>query len=85
MAIQQRIINLFERVKTATFDDVFDENDAINLDAESLRYVVGELQNYAVMEADRDAIGDAFEVFIGPCFVAPRDSSLRRVTWSKWS
>ena len=24
------------------------------------------LQNYCVMEADRDAIGDAFEVFIGP-------------------
>ena len=33
---------------------------------QSLYYVVGELQNYCVTEADRDAIGEAFEVFIGP-------------------
>src|SRR6185312_13548324 len=31
-----------------------------------LAYMVGELQNYAITEANRDAIGDAFEVFIGP-------------------
>jgi type I restriction enzyme M protein len=31
----------------------------------TLVYVVGELQNYAITEADRDAIGDAYEVFIG--------------------
>ena len=70
-----------------TFDDVFGENDAIDLDAESLRYVVGELQNYAVMEADRDAIGDAFEVFIGPAlrgsegqFFTPRNVVKMMVT-----
>ena len=85
--VQQRIIALFERVKTATFDDVFNETDAINLDAESLRYVVGELQNYAVTEADRDAIGDAFEVFIGPAlrgsegqFFTPRNVVKMMVT-----
>ncbi len=65
-AVRDRVLQIFERVKTATFDDVFTPNDAITLDADSIRYVVGELQNYAVMEADRDAIGDAFEVFIGP-------------------
>ena len=65
-AVRKRILELFERVKTATFEDVFEANDKISLDAESLRYVVGELQNYCIMEADRDAIGDAFEVFIGP-------------------
>jgi len=64
--VRSRIINLFERVKTAAFDDVFNKNETINLDPESLYYVVGELQNYCVMEANRDAIGDAFEVFIGP-------------------
>ena len=64
--IQRRILTLFERVKTATYEDVFAADDTLNLDADSLAYVVGELQNYAVMEADRDAIGDAFEVFIGP-------------------
>ncbi len=65
-AVKERILNLFETVKTKAFYDVFLANDTINLDAESVRYVVGELQNYCVMDADRDAIGDAFEVFIGP-------------------
>lgn len=64
--VEARIIPLFEKVKTATFGDVFKATDTINLDLESLRYVVGELQNYCVMDADRDAIGDAFEVFISP-------------------
>jgi len=64
--VQKRILDAFERVKTATFEDVFEAKDTISLDAESLRYVVGELQNYCIMDADRDAIGDAFEVFIGP-------------------
>jgi len=65
-AVQKRILNLFKQVKTATFEDVFSQDETIRLDAESLLYVVGELQNYCLMEADRDAIGDAFEVFIGP-------------------
>ena len=65
-AVKKRILGLFETVKTKAYDDVFNVNDTINLDAESVRYVVGELQNYCVMDADRDAIGDAFEVFIGP-------------------
>lgn len=65
-AVRKRILGLFDKVKTATFEDVFDKNDTISLDAESLCYVVGELQNYCIMDADRDAIGDAFEVFIGP-------------------
>src|ERR1700680_1042792 len=65
-AVKKRIFGLFETVKTKAYEDVFTRNDTINLDAESVRYVVGELQNYCVMDADRDAIGDAFEVFIGP-------------------
>ena len=65
-AVQKRILDLFRQVKTATFDDVFSQEDTIKLDAESLLYVVGELQNYCIMEADRDAVGDAFEIFIGP-------------------
>ncbi len=64
--IQKRINTLFDRVKDAAYGDVFDPSDTIKLDDDSLAYVVGELQNYCIMEADRDAIGDAFEVFIGP-------------------
>jgi len=64
--VKKRVLGLFDKVKTAVYDDVFNKTDTITLDAESVRYVVGELQNYCVMEANRDAIGDAFEVFIGP-------------------
>ena len=64
--VQQRVRGLFERVKETVFGDVFEATDRINLDPQSLTYVVGELQPYAVVDADRDAIGDAFEVFIGP-------------------
>jgi type I restriction enzyme M protein len=63
--ICDRILDLFSRVKRR-FADVFDNTDAIDLDDESLAYVVGELQPYSLVEADRDAIGDAFEVFMGP-------------------
>jgi type I restriction enzyme M protein len=65
-AVRKRIIPLFEKVKNDYYEDVFDKADTLKLDDESLAYVVGELQNYCVMDADRDAIGDAFEVFIGP-------------------
>ncbi len=57
---------MFETQVKEEYSDVFDRTDYITLDADSLVYVVGELQNYCLLEADRDAIGDAFEVFIGP-------------------
>ena len=64
--VKKRVLGIFDNVKSAVYDDVFNKTDTITLDAESVRYVVGELQNYCVMDAERDAIGDAFEVFIGP-------------------
>ncbi|HZP66983.1 MAG TPA: N-6 DNA methylase [Rudaea sp.] len=64
-AVCARILDLFADVKRR-YSDVFDSSDAIELDADSIAYVVGELQPYCVMEAERDAIGDAFEVFMGP-------------------
>ncbi len=64
--VKIRVVRLFDAVKHKMYGDVFDPSDTIKLDATSLRYVVGELQNYCIMDADRDAVGDAFEVFIGP-------------------
>lgn len=64
--VRDRIIKMFNGVKVQVYEDIFDREDTVRLDAESVRYVVGELQNYCIMDADRDAIGDAFEVFIGP-------------------
>jgi len=63
--IGKRLKELFAAVKEE-YADVFLPGDTISLDPESLRYVVGELQNYLITGATRDAVGDAFEVFIGP-------------------
>jgi type I restriction enzyme M protein len=63
--VRKRILSLFEQVKVE-YGDVFLKRDAISLDAASIGYVVGELQPYSITESDRDAIGEAFEVFIGP-------------------
>lgn len=65
-AVRARMSELFNTMKTKGFGDVFGASDEIGLDAYSLAYVVGELQNYEVTAAGRDAIGDAFETFIGP-------------------
>jgi len=63
--VQVRITELFENVKSQ-YDDVIELADSIELDPKSLVYVVGELQLYSIQESSRDAVGDAFEVFIGP-------------------
>jgi type I restriction enzyme M protein len=64
--VRKRILALFDEKVKGDFKDVFDKTDAITIDAESLVYVIGELENYCITEAPRDAVGDAFEVFIGP-------------------
>jgi type I restriction enzyme M protein len=64
--VKKRIVGIFEKSVKAEYRDVFAATDSLKLDAESVLYVVGELQNYCIVDADRDAVGDAFEVFIGP-------------------
>jgi len=66
-SVKERIVKLFNEVKKEYGEDgIFDESDVIKLDEDSIVYVVGELQRYLITEAERDAVGDAFEVFIGP-------------------
>ena len=48
------------------YNDVIEVSDSIQFDAKSLTYVVGELQLYSLQESSRDAVGEAFEIFIGP-------------------
>ncbi|WP_419944332.1 N-6 DNA methylase [Candidatus Poriferisodalis sp.] len=70
--IAQRVNGLFDRVKdqyTDVFAEdhrVFAEDHRLAIDSTSLAYVVGELQNYSLMGSSRDAVADAFEVFVGP-------------------
>lgn len=61
--VAKRIKLRFNEAKTI-YKDVLDEKDSIDLDDKSLKYIVGELQNYSLMSAQRDVIGDAFEIFI---------------------
>lgn len=68
--VYKRILDLFDNVKIE-YPDVFEESDTIDLDQESIAYVVGELQNYSLLQAERDAVGEAFEVFIGPALRGP--------------
>ncbi|MDD9819448.1 MAG: N-6 DNA methylase, partial [Nitrospira sp.] len=62
--IAARVKRIFETVK-AQYKEVIDFNEAISLDDRSTAYIVGELQNYCLMESERDVIADAFETFIG--------------------
>ena len=63
--VAERIKALFDEVKEE-YHDVFDKDEKLLLDAKSVGYVVSQLQNYSLLQTDKDAIGDAFEVFIGP-------------------
>ena len=63
-AVRDRISLLFEKVK-AKYSGVFDTDDSISLDAASLAYAVGELQGYNLLDSSREAVGEAFETFVG--------------------
>lgn len=69
--VKARILVLFDRVKKQ-YSDVIEVADAIQLDATSLTHVVGALQQYALTQSDRDAVGEAFETFIGPALKGPQ-------------
>jgi type I restriction enzyme M protein len=62
--VKQRILEIFSNVKKK-YKEVIDLGDDISLDKNSITYIVGELQNYLLMESERDVISDAFETFIG--------------------
>lgn len=63
--VRVRIDELFGNVKDQ-YGDVIEEEDSLILDDKSVEYIVGELQLFTLVEANRDAIGEAFETFIGP-------------------
>lgn len=62
--IKHRIDTLFLSVKTK-YNDVLDKSDEISFDGNTLRHIVSKLQNFSLIDTDRDTLADAFEVFIG--------------------
>jgi len=69
--IKERIAKLFELVKKQ-YSDVIEVADSVQLDPASLTHIVGALQQYALIECERDAVGEAFETFIGPSLKGPQ-------------
>lgn len=63
--VAKRIIGIFSHVK-AKYPDVFTSSDVITLSNSSIAYIAGELQQYCLIESERDVIADAFETFISP-------------------
>jgi len=60
-----KVKQLFENVKEA-YPDVFDKEDKIYLDYKSIKYVIEKLQNYVLVETERDVISETFQAFWGP-------------------
>lgn len=65
--LARRIEKLFVHVKQKN-PDAFDLSEKIGLDGVDLTRVVSKLQDYALVTADRDIVGDAFEELIGTSF-----------------
>ena len=66
-AFQSRIERLFEKVKN-NYSDIFEKNEKLEVGAEESSFIVSKLEDYSILNADRDVIGDAFEEFIGTSF-----------------
>ena len=62
--IANRVRERFEQTKKM-YKDVLELSDSLNLDDNSIVYIVGMIQNYCLIETERDVVADAFEVFIG--------------------
>ncbi len=62
-SVVKRIKSLFEKVKTK-YSEVIDFSTQISLDDDSICYIVWQLQQYSLIQTERDVVADAFEVFI---------------------
>lgn len=65
-SVSERVKEIFEKVKGPEYREVFEADEKLLLDNRSIAYVVSQLQDINMLETDKDAVGDAFEIFIGP-------------------
>lgn len=71
--VANRIKKLFRDVLVELKgDDIFTQQDKIELDDSSIRWVVGQLQHGSLLKTDTDVVGDAFEVFSEAKFVGEK-------------
>jgi len=63
----KRIKSLFERVKTK-YNDIFEQDEEIEILPTDLSFIVSKLEEFSLIDANRDIIADAFEELIGTAF-----------------
>ena len=59
-----KISEIYNQVKNK-YDEVFNQQDELKLEYESVSYVVNQLQSLSLLNAERNVISDAFETIIG--------------------
>lgn len=64
---QKRIFTLFENVKNQ-YSDIFEAEEELEIQAGDLSFIVSKMEEYSILNADRDIIADAFEELIGTSF-----------------
>lgn len=64
---QKRIFTLFENVKNQ-YSDIFETEEELEIQAKDLSFIVSRMEEYSILNADRDIIADAFEELIGTSF-----------------
>lgn len=69
--VANRIKKLFKEVKEK-YDKVFSESDEIKFSEKTIFYVVRGLRFISLMKSSRDAIANAFEVFVGKALKGDR-------------
>lgn len=63
---RERIAGLFQKVKLRFQEDnIFEENDEVQLNDRCLCFAIAELQKYSLLETNVDVKGVAFETFVG--------------------
>ena len=64
---QKRITYVFEKVKNK-YTDIFEPEETIEIEGSELSFIVSKLEDYSILDAERDIIADAFEELIGKMF-----------------
>ena len=62
-----RIKSVFEKVKEK-YSDIFEQDEEIEINEAELSYIISKLEQFSLLDADRDIIADAFEELIGTSF-----------------
>lgn len=62
-----RINNLFCKVQNK-YSDIFEKDEQLEIPKKELSFIVSKMEDYSILDADRDIIADAFEELIGTTF-----------------